>query len=76
MITKFDSLYAGHVDMDDVGYAGTAVNDRYFGNDHLVTAYDKAENIAKTMDRLGYDTFWMAEHTFSRRATSASRTCL
>ena len=26
MITKFDSLYAGHVDMDNIGYAGTAVN--------------------------------------------------
>ncbi len=64
MITKFDSLYAGHVDMDDVGYAGTAVNDRHFDNDHLVTAFDKAANIAKTMDRLGYDTFWMAEHHF------------
>ena len=64
MITKFDSLYAGHVDMTDVGYGGTAVNDRLFGNDHLASAYDKAENIAKTMDRLGYDTFWMAEHHF------------
>ena len=64
MITKFDSLYAGHVDMTDVGYGGTAVNDRLFGNDHLASAYDKAENIAKTMDRLGFDTFWMAEHHF------------
>ena len=64
MITKFDSLYAGHVDMANVGYAGTAVNDRIFDNDHLVTAYDKAANIAQTMDRLGYDTFWMAEHHF------------
>ena len=26
MITKFDSLYAGHVDMDDIGYGGTAVS--------------------------------------------------
>ena len=28
MITKFDSLYAGHVDLDNVGYAGTPINDR------------------------------------------------
>ena len=28
MITKFDSLFAGHVDMTNVGYGGTAVNDR------------------------------------------------
>ena len=64
MITKFDTLYAGHVDMDDVGYAGTPVNDRNFSNGHLATAYDKAEAIATLSDRLGFDTFWMAEHHF------------
>ena len=45
MITKFDSLYAGHIDMDDVGYSGTAVNDRHFGNDQLAKAFDKANFI-------------------------------
>ncbi len=64
MIKKFDSLFAGHVDMDNVGYGGTPVNDRRFSNEHLVTAYDKAEAIASVMDRSGYDTFWMAEHHF------------
>ena len=64
MITKFDTLYAGHVDMDDVGYAGTPVNDRVFSNAHLATAFDKAEAIATLVDRLGFDTFWMAEHHF------------
>ena len=64
MITKFDSLYAGHVDMDDIGYGGTAVNDRKFGNDHLMTVYSKAEAIAKALDENGFDTLWMAEHHF------------
>ena len=64
MITKFDSLYAGHVDMTDVGYGGTAVNDRSFGNEHLITVYSKAEAIAKTLDENGFDTMWMAEHHF------------
>jgi len=64
MITKFDSLFAGHVDMDNVGYAGTAVNDRRFSNEHLTTAFDKAEAMARLMDRLGYHTFWAAEHHF------------
>ena len=64
MITKFDSLYAGHVDMENVGYAGVAINDRYFSNEHLVTVFDKTEAIAKTLDRLGFDTFWLAEHHF------------
>lgn len=64
MITKWDSLYAGHVDMDNIGYAGTAVNDRSFSDEHLATALDKATSIAQVMDRNGYDTFWMAEHHF------------
>ena len=64
MITKFDSLYAGHVDMDNVGYAGTAVNDRSFSDEHLATVFDKGIAIAQLLDRLGFDTFWMAEHHF------------
>jgi alkanesulfonate monooxygenase SsuD/methylene tetrahydromethanopterin reductase-like flavin-dependent oxidoreductase (luciferase family) len=64
MITQFDSLYAGHVDMDNVGYAGTAVNDRSFSDEHLITAFDKTVAIAQTMDRTGYGTLWLAEHHF------------
>jgi alkanesulfonate monooxygenase SsuD/methylene tetrahydromethanopterin reductase-like flavin-dependent oxidoreductase (luciferase family) len=66
MITKFDSLFAGHVDMDNVGYGGTPVNDRRFPNEHLATVFDKAQAMAQLMDRLGYSTFWMAEHHFQR----------
>jgi alkanesulfonate monooxygenase SsuD/methylene tetrahydromethanopterin reductase-like flavin-dependent oxidoreductase (luciferase family) len=64
MITTFDSSYAGHIDMDNVGYAGTPVNDRWFSNEQLATVFPKAEAIAKSMDRLGFNTFWMAEHHF------------
>src|SRR5690348_9675654 len=35
MITKFDSLYAGHIDMDNVGYGGTPINDRRYSNEKL-----------------------------------------
>ena len=66
MITTFDSLFAGHVDIEDIGYAGTPVNERRFSNEHLVTAFDKALAIAKVMDRCDYDTFWLAEHHFQR----------
>ena len=62
MITKFDSLYAGHVDLDNVGYAGTPINDRRYSNEHLATALDKAQSMAVLMDGLGYNAFWMAEH--------------
>src|SRR5438477_854585 len=64
VITHFDSSFAGHIDMDNVGYRGTPVNDRWFSNEALVTVFDKAEAIATTLDRLGYDRFWMAEHHF------------
>jgi alkanesulfonate monooxygenase SsuD/methylene tetrahydromethanopterin reductase-like flavin-dependent oxidoreductase (luciferase family) len=64
MITSFDTSFAGHVDMENVGYAGTAVNDRSFPDDHLATVFDKALALAQTADRTGFDTFWMAEHHF------------
>ncbi len=64
MITKFDSSYAGHIDMEDLGYGGTPVNDRFYPNDKLVTTLYKAEAMAKLMDRVGFNAFWMAEHHF------------
>ena len=69
MITKFDSLYAGHADLDNVGYGGTPINERRFSNAHLATALSKAEAMAKLMDGLGYNCFWMAEHHFQREGT-------
>jgi alkanesulfonate monooxygenase SsuD/methylene tetrahydromethanopterin reductase-like flavin-dependent oxidoreductase (luciferase family) len=69
MITKFDSLYAGHVDLDNVGYAGTPINDRRYDNAHLSTALEKAQSMAQLMDGLGYNAFWMAEHHFQREGT-------
>jgi alkanesulfonate monooxygenase SsuD/methylene tetrahydromethanopterin reductase-like flavin-dependent oxidoreductase (luciferase family) len=64
MITKFASLFAGGVDMDDIGLEGTPVNDRSFSDEYLSTALQKTQNIAQLMDRLGYDTLWLAEHHF------------
>jgi alkanesulfonate monooxygenase SsuD/methylene tetrahydromethanopterin reductase-like flavin-dependent oxidoreductase (luciferase family) len=64
LIRRFDSLYAGQVDMDDLGYGGTPVNDRDFPDEYLATAFDTAGAMAQLMDRLGYDTLWLAEHHF------------
>jgi alkanesulfonate monooxygenase SsuD/methylene tetrahydromethanopterin reductase-like flavin-dependent oxidoreductase (luciferase family) len=69
MITKFDSLYAGHVDLDNIGYGGTPTNDRLYDNAHLATALSKAQSMAELMDGLGYNAFWMAEHHFQREGT-------
>src|SRR5579859_8074428 len=64
MIKRFGTLYAGHVDFEDLGYDATPVNRRSLPNERLVTTFDKARAIAETMDRLGYDTLWLAEHHF------------
>ncbi|HEY7579255.1 MAG TPA: LLM class flavin-dependent oxidoreductase [Acetobacteraceae bacterium] len=69
MLKQFDSSYAGHIDLENVGYGGTPINDRRYPNERLATALSKAEAMAKLMDRLGYGTFWMAEHHFQPEGT-------
>ena len=66
MITKFGALYAGCVEMDDIGYDGTPPNLRRLPDDQLASVFDKATAIAQCMDELGYSTFWGAEHHFQR----------
>ncbi len=66
MITKFGSLYAGHVDFDNIGLEGTPANDRWLSDELLASVFDKCEAMATLMDRLGYETFWTAEHHFQR----------
>ena len=64
MITNFGALYAGHVDLGDIGLEATALNDRNFSDEHLATIFDRTTAIAQLMDRVGFDSFWMAEHHF------------
>jgi alkanesulfonate monooxygenase SsuD/methylene tetrahydromethanopterin reductase-like flavin-dependent oxidoreductase (luciferase family) len=66
MITRFGSLYAGHVDLENIGLDGTPVNERWLSDEHLATVLDKTEAIVTLMDRKGYNTFWAAEHRFQR----------
>jgi alkanesulfonate monooxygenase SsuD/methylene tetrahydromethanopterin reductase-like flavin-dependent oxidoreductase (luciferase family) len=66
MITRFGSLYAGHVDLENLGLDGTPVNERWLSDEHLATVFEKTEAIATLMDELGYDTLWAAEHRFQR----------
>ncbi len=69
MITRFDSSYVGTVDLENCGYLGTPVNDRWYTNQQLADVLHNAVAYAKKMDRLGYDTFWMAEHHFQPEGT-------
>ena len=66
MIKRFGTLYAGQVDLDGIGFNGPAANSRRYDNEHLIGALDTAEQLAVSMDRLGFDTLWLAEHHFQR----------
>ena len=66
MIKKFSVLYVGHIALDNVGRDGTPADQRCYSNERLVEGMAMAEDVAHTMDELGYDTLWMAEHHFQR----------
>ena len=65
MISKFVTVYPGHIDMPDLGQDATPANDREFSNDRLASVFEKLEAVAKQMDRFGWDTLWLAEHFVS-----------
>src|SRR6059058_6591566 len=64
MITKFTTVYAGHVDLPDRGQNATPANERRYSNEQLASVFEKTEAVAKKMDALGFDTLWLAEHHF------------
>src|SRR5437660_11270364 len=64
MITRFATVYAGHVDFPDMGQTATPANERRYGNEHLATVFEKTDAVAKCMDELGYYAIWLAEHHF------------
>src|SRR5438270_13255161 len=66
MIGKFSTVYAGHVDLPDMGQMATPANERRYSNEHLATVFSKTEAIARCMDEHGYSTLWLAEHHFQR----------
>jgi alkanesulfonate monooxygenase SsuD/methylene tetrahydromethanopterin reductase-like flavin-dependent oxidoreductase (luciferase family) len=63
-ITKFSTVYAGHIDLGDMGQDATPGNERRYGNDRLASVFDKTEAIAQCMDEHGYHILWLAEHHF------------
>jgi alkanesulfonate monooxygenase SsuD/methylene tetrahydromethanopterin reductase-like flavin-dependent oxidoreductase (luciferase family) len=66
MIKRFSVLYVGHIELDNVGRDGTPADERRYPNERVVEAMGMAEDVAREMDALGYDTLWMAEHHFQR----------
>jgi alkanesulfonate monooxygenase SsuD/methylene tetrahydromethanopterin reductase-like flavin-dependent oxidoreductase (luciferase family) len=73
MISKFATVYPGHVDMPDRGQDATPANERRFSNDELAGVFAKTEAIARLMDETGWDTLWLAEHHFQFEALTSRR---
>src|SRR5712691_3704852 len=69
MITKFDSSYYGTADMEELGYTGKPINDRYYPQAQFAKALRKVVAYAQCMDTRGFNTFWMAEHHFQPEGT-------
>lgn len=66
MIQSFGAQYAGYIDLERVGYLGEPVDDRWFPNERLIEVFENARAIAQLLERLGYHSFWTAEHHFQR----------
>ena len=66
MITKFSVLYVGQIELENIGLGGTPANERRYTNEQLSQAFFTARDIAHTMDELGYEALWTAEHHFQR----------
>jgi alkanesulfonate monooxygenase SsuD/methylene tetrahydromethanopterin reductase-like flavin-dependent oxidoreductase (luciferase family) len=64
MITKFSTVYPGHIDLPDHGQNATPANERRFSNAELAGVFGKTDRIAALLDRNGWHTLWMAEHHF------------
>src|SRR6185369_15701158 len=64
MISKFSTVYAGHVDLGDMGQNATPANERRYSNAHLASVFEKTDAIAQCMDDHVFHTLWLAEHHF------------
>ncbi|TMJ00047.1 MAG: LLM class flavin-dependent oxidoreductase [Alphaproteobacteria bacterium] len=66
VINKFHVLYVGQIELDNIGLSGTPANERRYSDERLREAYFTAREVAQTMDALGFDVLWTAEHHFQR----------
>jgi alkanesulfonate monooxygenase SsuD/methylene tetrahydromethanopterin reductase-like flavin-dependent oxidoreductase (luciferase family) len=64
VITRFSTLYVGHIELERCGLAGTPADARRYPNERLTEAFDTAIALAEAADALGYETLWLAEHHF------------
>ena len=76
MITKFGSLWAGNVDMDNPGYQGTPANDRWLSDEELAGAASRRPKKSPS-PRTAWATIPSGRRntTSSGRATRSFPTC-
>jgi alkanesulfonate monooxygenase SsuD/methylene tetrahydromethanopterin reductase-like flavin-dependent oxidoreductase (luciferase family) len=76
MITKFSNVYAGHIDLGDMGQDATPANERRYSNAQLAGVVAKTEAIARVMDEHGFSILWLAEHHFQHEGYEVIPNCL
>ena len=64
MITRFSTLYVGHIELERCGLAGVPADERRYPNGRLAETFETAAALACVTDALGYETLWLAEHHF------------
>ncbi|HYE89758.1 MAG TPA: LLM class flavin-dependent oxidoreductase, partial [Terriglobales bacterium] len=64
MITRFSTLYVGHIELERCGLDGVPADERRYANGRLVETFETAAALARATDELGFDTLWLAEHHF------------
>ena len=64
MITRFSTLYVGHIELERCGLDGVPADDRRYPNARLAESFGTATALAQAADTLGYETLWLAEHHF------------
>ena len=64
MITRFSTLYVGHIELERCGLSGVPADDRRYPNERLAEVFETATALARAADTLGYETLWLAEHHF------------
>ena len=47
MITRFSTLYVGHIELERCGLAGVPADDRRYSNERLAETFDTATALAR-----------------------------
>src|SRR6266568_2977060 len=52
MITRFSTLYVGHIELEGCGLAGPPADDRRYPNERLIEVFDTAAALAQPTERV------------------------